>query len=188
MLPKNSCPSPELDGGEKELIDSHLNELIKSAISEPIARLNFETMEGQAAIETIAGELLGKTGADGQQYVTAETKKILDRYEHLRSGGWWCSGLDPLQNWKLMTWGCLKPDSPRNDPKRNREIKYEHPAGVPTRLFFLQTQQPDYWRMVAADLSIPIVLTEGAKKVASGLSHGFATVAASGIWNITNHL
>jgi hypothetical protein len=110
---------------------------------------------------------------------------MLERAEHLKAGGWWCSGLDPLNKFEPMEWGCFKPDRPRRDTERDRPIKYENPHGVPTRILFLQTDAGDYWPTVLADPETPLIITEGAKKAAAGLSHEFATVAAAGVWNLT---
>ena len=78
--------------------------------------------------------------------------------QHIEHGGWWCSGLDPLNNWQPMYWGCFKPHQPRNafDPKgKIKPVKYEHPPKTPTRAFFLQV--PDHiWAKVAERYGVPI--------------------------------
>jgi Domain of unknown function (DUF3854)/Origin of replication binding protein len=62
---------------------------------------------------------------------------LLWRYQHLSDGGWWCNGVDPLNDWNPMLWGCFKPDRPYLDPKKQKPIKYEHPKGVNRGTFFL---------------------------------------------------
>ena len=123
------------------------------------------------------------------------------RYSHLAKGGWWCSGLDPLDGWKPMQWGCFKPNDPRISKDKGKPIKYEHPAKTPTRAFFLDVSDR-IWEKVACSYGlemhgdrgegfwawvqrerVPIVLVEGAKKAACLLSAGYAAIALPGIWN-----
>jgi Domain of unknown function (DUF3854)/Origin of replication binding protein len=109
---------------------------------------------------------------------------ILRRYTHTEAGGWWCQGLDPLNDWAPMQWGCFKPDTPRSDPARGKTIKYEHPLKTPTRAFFLDDpRQPDFWANHQADPSQPLLLVEGAKKAAALLSRGYAAIALPGVFN-----
>lgn len=73
----------------------------------------------------------------------------LREYACLEAGGWWCSGLDPLNNWHPMLWGQFKGDVPRYRVIQHSElpqspnstqakvIKYEPPPKEPTRAFFL---------------------------------------------------
>ena len=181
---KLSQHPPQLEGG-KILEANHLEELKQSAISEQIARLNFESLGGQSAVEVIAGEALSQVGGHGQQYATGEVRRTLDRYSNLTEGGWYCHGLDPLNSWQSMGWGCFKPDHPRKDPVRDRTIKYEHPARTATRTFFLRTEDPEFWPSLAEDKDTPLVIVEGAKKAACLLSHGIAAVAVPGVNNLT---
>lgn len=109
---------------------------------------------------------------------------IVRRYAHTEAGGWWCQGLDPLNDWAPMPWGCFKPDMPRHDAQRGKTIKYEHPLKTPTRAFFLEDpRQPDFWAKHQTDPSQPILLVEGAKKAAALLSRGYAAIALPGVFN-----
>ncbi|MFM6369183.1 MAG: DUF3854 domain-containing protein, partial [Dolichospermum sp.] len=108
---------------------------------------------------------------------------FLKRYAHTLNGGWWCSGVDPLNNYDPMGWGCFKADNPRLDPKKNKPIKYEHPAGVATRAFFLRVPIGDckeFWEWVL-NHDIPITITEGAKKAAALLSVVIVAMGLPGI-------
>lgn len=96
--------------------------------------------------------------------------------------GWVCRGLDPLANWQRMGWGCFKPDVPRSNAE-GKPLKYEHPKGEPTRAFFLALPDETFWHRVLADVRMPIVLVEGAKKAAALLSLGYAAIALPGIFN-----
>jgi hypothetical protein len=127
----------------------------------------------------------------------------LKKYQHIELGGWWCSGIDPLADYILMTWGCFKPDKPRRDSQKiHKFIKYEHPYREQTRAFFLQVtkkiwvkisnrcgipitdedlQHPGgFWHWVRLH-NVPVVIVEGAKKAACLLSAGYAALAIPGV-------
>ena len=137
--------------------------------------------------------------------------KWLNRYSHLESGGWWVSGLDPLNNWQPMTWGRFKPDFPRISGTKNKPIKYESPPKVANRLTYFDVpshlwdkvaQRHNikryhsplalrlidrllpllFWEWLQKHPEIPIIVTEGEKKAACLLSLGFAAIALPGIW------
>ena len=137
--------------------------------------------------------------------------KWLNRYAHLEAGGWWVSGLDPLNNWQPMMWGRFKPDNPRLCGKKDKSIKYESPPKVANRVTYfnlpahlwdkiaarygikryhspLALRLQDrinsliFWEWLQKHPSIPIILTEGEKKAATLLSMGFAAIALPGIW------
>ena len=65
----------------------------------------------------------------------------------------------------------LKPDCPRTDTKSKKPIKYESPKGSTTRLYF----PPNSCRLLA-DISVPLLITEGEKKAAKADQEGFACV------------
>ncbi|WP_439637968.1 plasmid replication protein, CyRepA1 family [Spirulina sp.] len=108
--------------------------------------------------------------------------KWMRNYAHLDNGGWWCSGYDPLTGGD-MDWGTFKPNTPRQvqDGDRTKTIKYEHPPKQRTRAFFLHTAT--YWERVKADPSIPIVITEGAKKAAAVQSQDIPAIGLPGIFS-----
>ncbi len=136
----------------------------------------------------------------------------LNRYSHLESGGWWVSGLDPLNNWQPMAWGRFKPDFPRISGTKNKPIKYESPPKVANRATYFdvplhiwdkiakrygikryhsplalrltaRTKPLGFWEWLTLHPEIPIIFTEGEKKAACLLSQGFVAVALPGIWN-----
>ncbi|OUL21571.1 DNA primase [Nostoc sp. RF31YmG] len=179
----------------------HLEELVKSSgINLHIAKLNFMSLQGINAYEyLLISELLPRTN-------TGMVKNAwLQRYAHITEGGWWCSGLDPLNNWQTMEWGCFKPNQPRMN-QNGKSIKYEHPPSTPTRVFCLRVP-PQVWQQVAQrynlsmpnDISIgangeakgfwqwvmeqniPLIVCEGAKKAATLLTQGYAAIAIPGI-------
>ncbi len=136
----------------------------------------------------------------------------LNRYAHLESGGWWVSGLDPLNNWQPMLWGRFKPDFPRISGKKNKLIRYESPPKVANRVTYFnvpshiwdkvakrynikryhsplalrltaRTNPLCFWEWLQQHPEIPIIFTEGEKKAACLLSMGFVAIALPGIWN-----
>ncbi|MDF5736088.1 MULTISPECIES: plasmid replication protein, CyRepA1 family [unclassified Nostoc] len=179
----------------------HLEELVKSSrIDLHLVQLNFKSLQGVTAYEyLLISELLPRTN-------TGMVKSAwLQRYAHITEGGWWCSGLDPLNNWQMMEWGCFKPNQPRQN-HNGKSIKYEHPPSTPTRVFCLRvtlqvwqqvagrynlvmpeniTITPDgeaggFWQWVMQQ-NIPLVICEGVKKAATLLTQGYAAIAIPGI-------
>lgn len=179
----------------------HHQELVKgSGIDLHMVRLNFLSLQGINAYDyLLISELLPRTN-------TGMVKGgWLQRYAHIAEGGWWCSGLDPLNDWQMMEWGCFKPNQPRQN-NNGKSIKYEHPPSTPTRVFCLRVTQhvwqqvaqrynlpmpPDismaangeavgFWAWVMAQ-HIPIVICEGVKKAATLLTQGYAAIGIPGI-------
>lgn len=125
----------------------HHTELIgTSGINPSLVALNFVSIEGNSVYDRllISPEL-------PRNNIGQITPSWMRRYHHCTKGGWWCSGLDPLNDWQSMEWGTFKPDLPLAKPSScgidNREdkvIKYEHPPHTPTRLFCLRVT-PEIW-------------------------------------------
>jgi putative DNA primase/helicase len=186
------------------LTDAHSSELSASAIDQRIAALNFESVDGEEAAEA----LLYSEGIE--RLNAGSIPSSLKRYRDL-STGWWCAGVD-INTGKPMNWGCFKPDQPHIDTQKNKPIKYEHPPKESTEYFALRvpfaaglkiaqryglesqyterqgvqsadTEDQDFWIWAIEQKGqIPLVLTEGAKKSACLLSHGYLAVALPGIW------
>ncbi|KAB8316397.1 DUF3854 domain-containing protein [Tolypothrix campylonemoides VB511288] len=179
----------------------HLEELVKgSGIDLDLARLNFLSLQGRTCYDyLLISEHLPRTNTGMVR------SGWLQRYAHIAEGGWWCSGLDPLNHWQAMEWGCFKPNQPRLN-ENNKLIKYEHPPSTPTRVFCLRVslriwQQvaqrynvaiPDnikiacngeaegFWQWVM-EQNIPVMICEGVKKAAALLTQGYAALAIPGI-------
>ncbi|WP_392530932.1 plasmid replication protein, CyRepA1 family [Nostoc sp. C117] len=179
----------------------HLEELVKtSGIDLHLVHLNFRSLQGVTAYEyLLISELLPRTN-------TGMIKSSwLERYAHITEGGWWCSGLDPLNNWQIMEWGCFKPNQSRKN-NNGKSIKYEHPPSTPTRVFCLRIT-PQIWQQVAGrynlvmpdnititpdgeavgfwqwvmEKNISLIICEGVKKAATLLTQGYAAIAIPGI-------
>ncbi|MBW4644081.1 MAG: DUF3854 domain-containing protein [Goleter apudmare HA4340-LM2] len=179
----------------------HLEELVKSSgIDLHMVRLNFLSLQGINTYEyLLISDLLPRTN-------TGMVKGgWLQRYAHITEGGWWCSGLDPLNNWQMMEWGCFKPNQPRQN-HNGKSIKYEHPPSTPTRVFCLRVplhiwqqvaqrynlampnnisiapngEAMGFWSWVMTQ-NIPVVICEGVKKAAALLTQGYAAIGIPGI-------
>jgi len=140
------------------------------------------------------------------------TLHFLKHYRHVEQGGWWCSGLDPFDDWQPMDWGRFKPLHPRRDRESGKLVKYESPPKTPNRVTYFDVPQsiwdkvafrynikryhsplalrlsdrkeaPNFWEWVKSNPQIPVILTEGEKKAACLLSLGFVAIALPGIWN-----
>lgn len=119
------------------------------------------------------------------------------------------ANLTPGEQPQIKEWGCYKPNRPR--PKTVKKdgftvavegkfIKYEHPPSVDLSIFLLDVpgmiaqniyskagvnptdsdRKSCFWYCVYKH-NIPLVITEGAKKAASLLSHGHAAIGLPGI-------
>ncbi|MFM7363644.1 MAG: plasmid replication protein, CyRepA1 family [Cuspidothrix sp.] len=179
----------------------HLEELVKSSgISLDLINLNFKSLQGINVYEyLLISDQLPRTNRG------MITSAWLQRYTHLTAGGWWCSGVDPLNTWQTMEWGCFKPNQPRQNQK-GKTIKYEHPPSTPTRIFCLRIsleiwqeisrrynvklpenitinydgEAEGFWPWVIKN-KISIIICEGAKKAAALLSQGYVAIAIPGI-------
>jgi hypothetical protein len=103
----------------------HWQDWISSQVDPDLIRANVTSLDG----DTPYSYLLYAPSLDRTRSGRLSAG-LLYRYAHLEDGGWWCSGLDPLNNWNPMTWGCFKPDRPYLDPKKQKPIKYEHPKSI----------------------------------------------------------
>ncbi|MEY4808231.1 MAG: hypothetical protein RLZZ206_2620, partial [Cyanobacteriota bacterium] len=193
------------------VIPTHLIEWVEgSAVAPELAAANLQSLRGPDVIEALAGDRWEALGGHAQQYATGAVQRMLRPLEPLaESGGWWCAGLDPLADWAPMVWGQFKADQPRWDTERNRARKYEAPLGVPTRSTWLRVPAAvaqtvadrwglplpsavsadstgaagAFWRWVATEPRLPVVVTEGGKKAAALLSAGVPAVALPGVDN-----
>ena len=196
--PSDSPESVPYFQSERFLEHSHLTEWLDSAVDEEIIRLNVKSLEGYTPYDYLLYSPKISRRNDGRL-----RDRDLKRYCHIEHGGWWCNGIDPLNGWKEMEWGCFKPNSPRNDSKKvNKVIKYEHPPLEPTRVFLLYVpdaiwekvsercgiaiseedkQNPHgFWYWVWKN-NVPITLCEGAKKAGALLTAGYAAISLPGV-------
>ena len=103
----------------------HWEELVRSEIGPAIAAASFQSVAGAPGLEWLTDHKLAQVGGHGQQYATSEVRRILNRIEPVaEGGGWQFQGLDPLNNWERMDWGCFKPDAPRKSWKKDQAGKW----------------------------------------------------------------
>jgi hypothetical protein len=123
-------------------------EWAESCVHPDIVALNVMPVDGQTALELLSEDAIAGMQRD-YAYLSREAARLIERYAPIveGGGGWWVSGLDPLNHWQRMTWGQLKPNTPRakldevGQPVSGKWIKYESPARVPTRAIFLELSQ-----------------------------------------------
>lgn len=123
------------------LAPNHENEWLNSAVDQEIIALNVCSLSGEEPHKYIL------TSPEVPRRNDGRTRDwVLRKYSHLELGGWWCSGVDPLNSYQPMEWGCFKPDKPRYEKEaegfsktqKKKYIKYEHPFRTETRAFFLR--------------------------------------------------
>jgi DNA primase len=179
---------------------NHLTEWNASCVDEQLTQLNVTPLEGYRPLDYLLYSDSLPRRNDGRI-----SDRILNRYQHLYEGGWWCSGIDILTG-KDDLWGCFKPVQPRINSDRNKIIKYEHPPQTPTGIFALRVSQPiweriaqryhftlletdiqpdqsdlGFWDWVINHPEIPLCITEGAKKAGALLTAGYVAIALPGI-------
>jgi Domain of unknown function (DUF3854) len=134
------------------LMPQHANKLRRSGISVPIAR------------------------ARGYESVTGQARLLVLGFKpyQCRLPGL----LIPLRDGKGRIIGYqYRPDNPRVEMGRERAVKYEIPGGVKHRL-----DAPVATRPALKDTSVPLIITEGAIKADSAVSHGYAALSIAGVW------
>jgi putative DNA primase/helicase len=95
--------------------------------------------------------------------------------------GWWVSATDPLTG-ETLSYGQYKPDSPIKLPTQEKPSKYLGPTKeIPFDAICLRMPDSDFWKQVVEDPTVPVVITEGAKKAGAGLTIGLTTVALAGV-------
>ncbi len=160
MYDNNNPMNGQFSSTAKYLSSKHLVEWCEgSAVNEAIARLSIESLTAKEFNERIRPK------------------------EPIKTGGWWCSGV----NWRtgefMGTWyGQGKPDKPHH-PEGSKERKYLTGSGMEPDAIFLPMPDKNYWAKVHADKSIPRHWAEGVKKAGAGLSLGLAVLALTGVWN-----
>ena len=186
-----------------QINQKHWEEWLQSGVAPEIISDNIKSLAGTTPYDYLCySERLERTNTGRL------VSHLIRQYTHTELGGWWCSGLDPFDNWQPMLWGCLKCDRPRIDKEKQKPIKYETPPKTPTRIFVLNVRtrvarkiaakvsatmeaswlkaEKDgkcFWQWLLENPAIPLFITEGAKKAGTLLTAGYAAIALPGIWN-----
>jgi Domain of unknown function (DUF3854) len=109
---------------------THRNEFQLSTIDSDIIGLNFRSVGQEDAFHLLIPAPERRN--DGRL-----TDRYLKTFNRLEAGGWSCNGIN-LVTMNLSEWGCLKPNEPWWNEAKQKDIKYEHPHGIPTELFCLR--------------------------------------------------
>jgi predicted P-loop ATPase len=158
-----STASSNLQGIDS-VASHHYTEFKNSAISDTLIKLNFRTITDSREVDKI---------------LNRNTRSRRKHSDHLIPA--WCvSGIDPLTGENTLEGIQVKPDTPTHD-KNGRIQKYLGASGVGASPLFLNTGTEYYWQHILENKSIPIIITEGAKKAGAGLSLGIPTISIPGV-------
>ncbi|MFK8185360.1 MAG: hypothetical protein AB8B99_18450, partial [Phormidesmis sp.] len=127
-----------------QLTSAYIGEWLASSVSLGFIHANVRYTAGDDAVDLLTHHAIAEMGGHAAQYATTAVINLRKRYQHVLAGGWWVSGLDPLNDWQPMDWGQFKPITPRTswrDP--DKVIKYEAPAKQSTRALFLAVTWAD---------------------------------------------
>ena len=145
------------DGHKDVLALHHLNALKESGITQTvIEERGYRTITKNSEMVAL--------GFSRAQSVTAQAGNVL---------------LIPLRSVSGEINGYIaRPDSPRIDPKSGKPRKYEFP---PTSRQILDV--PAGCRDKISDPTVPLFVTEGAKKADAAVSAGLTCIDLAGVWN-----
>lgn len=177
------------------LLEHHAQEWLASGVDPDLIQANVVSLSGNQPYDYLFYSDRLDRRNDGRV-----AQWVLNRYRHVEAGGWWCAGEDLVELKKQVAkpriakrveqfitirslWGQFKPDQPFIQ-ENGKTVKYEPPPKTETRVFALShPSHPRFWLNVLADPTIPIIITEGAKKAGCLMTLGYATVALPGIYN-----
>lgn len=133
----------------------HLSEWQDSAVNSTITNLNVKSLSDNSALEYLLYALPDNARRNDGRLRDG----ILKQYAHVMDGGWWVSGLDPLNDWQPMLWGRFKPDSSRQEWKQEtqqygeKKVKYESPPKTPNRVTYFRVSL-QIWQLIAARYNV----------------------------------
>ncbi len=188
----NTTPSiPTTDG--YRLNPSHYQEWLNSSVDKDLIEANeIFSIDGDKVYDYLLAFHEAQRRNDGRL-----SNADLARHDHCRDGGWWFGSVN-VRTGEHTSYGCFKPDNPRENPENGKTIKYEAPLGSTPQLFAFHVP-PSIWKKISERYlvpigvytniykwvidhpQIPLFLTEGAKKVACLLSMGYFAVGVSGV-------
>ncbi len=90
------------------------------------------------------------------------------------------SGIDPLTGENTSQGLQAKPDNPRKNIE-GKIIKYESVKEYENTPLFLDVEDKNFWQKGIQDKSIPVIITEGAKKAGCLLTHDYAAISLPGV-------
>ncbi|MCT7975890.1 plasmid replication protein, CyRepA1 family [Laspinema olomoucense] len=177
-----------------------------SGIDPVMIAANLQIFEGIAALDRVLySPKLRRTQSGGNPVAPAEQKP----YRFLEDGIWRCKNLAPSSAWEQESlWSQVKPLHPRPSWKKLEDDswvavpgkfnKYESPKHESYGVYYLDVPEQiaaqvsarcgvpypggNFWQWVRDNISIPLILPEGAKKDAACLSRGHAAIGLGGVW------
>ncbi|MDB9349025.1 VapE domain-containing protein [Nodularia spumigena] len=165
MVKSNNSVAPqELEELDQVISSAHFEEWRLSAVSDEIIRLNLRTITDPRELDKI---------------LWRNTKRRWKHSDNLVPS-WVASGIDPLTAEATLQGVQVKPDTPPLD-KNGKIQKYLSASGMESAPLFLRTGEPYYWQQILNRPSDRIIITEGAKKAAAGLSAGYPTISIPGV-------
>ena len=119
----------------------HWKEWVTDSVVDPLlTSISVISLEGLAVYDRlfVSEELPRRNGG-------RVSDTVYKKYFPLENGGWWCSGVDVLDNFTAELWGQFKPDTPRTSvesrgfelPPKIKQVKYEPPPKLPTSIYAL---------------------------------------------------
>jgi len=147
-----------------EIAHHHWEEWKDSAVDDEIIRLNVRTIYDAREIDKILGRNTTRKWKHSGDLIPA----------------WCASGIDPLTDEATLQGVQVKPDNtPVN--KDGKPQKYIGASGMEAAPLFLRTVMEAYWKSIIDDILKFVIITEGAKKAAAGLSAGYPTISIPGV-------
>ncbi|MBE9208830.1 DUF3854 domain-containing protein [Nostoc sp. LEGE 06077] len=146
-------------------IDSHhYQEWKDSGVSDKIITLNISTIHDSREVDKLLNRNTKRRNKHSDSLVPA-----------------WCvSGVNPLTGENTLEGVQIKPDTSPID-KKGKVQKYLNASDVNAAPLFLNVGIEDYWLSIIEDKSIPVIITEGAKKAGAGLTLGIPTISIPGV-------
>ncbi|WP_138500916.1 VapE domain-containing protein [Nostoc sp. PA-18-2419] len=142
----------------------HWEEWLLSGVSEKIIAKNVRSIKDSLEVD----KLLNRNNKS--------------RWKHSNSliPCWAVSGVDPQTGEPTLLGVQVKPDTSILN-KQGKLQKYIGASAYQAAPLFLDIDIEGFWQQVITDLSKPIIITEGAKKAAAGLSINYTTISIPGV-------
>ena len=156
--------NPQTSTAKPDFINqNHWNEWIESGVNPSVIAANIYT------------EL------DSRELDKALNRNSNKRYKHSDDlvPAWIVSGVDPKTGESTLNGVQAKPDNPKQ--RQGKTQKYLGANNYGSAPLFLKLEDWEYWTKIIRDLSIPIIITEGAKKAGCLLSNGYAAISIPGV-------
>lgn len=161
---RNNITSNHNTGIPEHIDKKHWDEWIISGVNEKIIAKNVRTIKDALEVD----KLLNRNNKS--------------RWKHSNNltPAWAVSGVDPQTGESTLLGVQVKPDTPILN-KQGKLQKYLSASDYQLAPLFLDTGVEGFWQEIINDKSKPIIITEGAKKAAAGLSIDYITISVPGV-------